>query len=123
MLVHFWLSFLAAHYLISQLQHAPSHLQRQAFLEQIARFLRKFLAIIVSLLSYSPLPLVAAYVLNLALSGGEPRVTKSVMTGSCGRVQLTQIKRVLKKVAAFNVPAPKRSPALRWSAALSLSKP
>ena len=38
-------NFLARHRSISHLQHAPSHLQRQAFLEQIAWFLRKFLAI------------------------------------------------------------------------------
>ncbi len=114
---------MAVHQSISHLQHAPSHLQRQAFLEQIARFLRKFLSISLTLPRRTPLSLVAARVLNLTLSGGEPRVTISEMTGSCGRVQLTQNKRVLKKVAAFNVPAPKRSPALRWSAALSLSKP
>ncbi len=38
-------NLLAPHRPISHLQHAPSHLQRQAFLEQIAWFLRKFLAV------------------------------------------------------------------------------
>ena len=35
-------SLKAPHCPISHLQHAPSHLQRQAFLEQIASLLRKF---------------------------------------------------------------------------------
>lgn len=72
MSVQFWPSFLAAHSLISHLQHAPSHLQRQAFIEQIASFLRKFLAKEAHLATDASPPLVGVFARTLALVGAEP---------------------------------------------------
>jgi hypothetical protein len=57
---------------ISQLQHAPSQLQRQAFFEQIAWFLRIFSTISAPGCGKPPSPLAPPAAINLVTHGAEP---------------------------------------------------
>ena len=81
-----WVRYSAPHRSISHLQHAPSHLQRQAFLEQIASILRKFLAINAVNRMFAPNRIVVEEPKIFASRGDVPIALKPRMTGSCGRV-------------------------------------
>ena len=77
--------FVAPHRSISHLQHAPSHLQRQAFLEQFASILRKFLAINAVKLVFAPEPIAEGKPAIITTLGDLPLTSNARMTGSCGR--------------------------------------
>jgi hypothetical protein len=79
-------NFLAPHRSISHLQHAPSHLQRQAFLEQIAWFLRKFFAIKAVDRLFAPKPNVDGKPAIFVPRGDVLGASEARMTRSCGRV-------------------------------------
>jgi hypothetical protein len=67
------------------LQHAPSHLQRQAFLEQISSLLRKILAINAVKRDLAPEPIVIGNQAIFAIRGDVQIATNAKMTRSCGR--------------------------------------